>query len=141
MQHISSYRLGADKVCEIEEASVSEIEETSVSDKTSGHMNAERFGLHFEEILNEAESLSTSDYISSNEINGFDVDTMYDIMDYEQLPDIIDASIDSEESDFTEVSLNEALENSDESDFTDVDVLEDMTSNFKGFSNKSGPYF
>ncbi|CAG8776238.1 18461_t:CDS:2, partial [Racocetra fulgida] len=110
---------------EIEEASVSEIEETSVSDKTSGYMNAKRFGLHFEEILNEAESLSTS------VLDGFDVDTMYEIMDYEHLPDIIDASIDSEESDFTEVSLNEALENSDESDFTDVDVLKDITSNFK----------
>ncbi|CAG8594107.1 16144_t:CDS:2, partial [Racocetra persica] len=130
---------------EIEEASVFEIEETSMSNKTSGYMNAERLGLHFKEILNEAENLSTSGYTSSNEIievlDGFDIDTMYDIIDYEQLPDIIDASVDSEESDIIEVSLNEALENSDESDLTDVDMLEDMTSNFKDFSNKSGLYF
>ncbi|CAG8773718.1 3210_t:CDS:2, partial [Gigaspora rosea] len=113
-----------------------EIEEISVSDKTSEHSNTEPTYWSSKEHLNEeTESVLTTSYTLLNETSlvdiievpvecdEFDVNSLYEITDNELLPE---ASVDSGESDI-EVSINSVLENT--------------SSDFKGFDGEYGPYF
>ncbi|KAF0551526.1 hypothetical protein F8M41_023287 [Gigaspora margarita] len=118
-----------------------EVEETSASDEVSEHSNTENISLPSEKSsVEETEILSNANYISpetslvntmeaSIDYEESDMDSIYEIMNNEQLPDDIEASIDSYESDETNVE-----------DPTN-DVLEDMSSEFKGFDGEYGPYF
>ncbi|RIB03818.1 hypothetical protein C2G38_2223993 [Gigaspora rosea] len=92
-----------------------EDEKTSVSDEVSEHSNAENISLPSEESsVEETEILSNANYNSpetslidtmdaSIDYDESDVDLIYEIMKNEQLPDDMEASIDSYESDKSDV--------------------------------------
>ncbi|KAF0433217.1 hypothetical protein F8M41_005121 [Gigaspora margarita] len=118
-----------------------EVEETFASDEVSEYSNTENISLPSEESsVEETKIISNTNYILletslvntmevSIDYKESDMDSIYEIMNNEQLPDNTEASIDSYESDETNVE-----------DSTN-DMLEDMSSEFKGFDSKYGLYF
>ncbi|CAG8773156.1 27546_t:CDS:2, partial [Gigaspora margarita] len=123
--HIPEEEIGENKKIKYEE-------ETFASDEVSEYSNTENISLPSEESsVEETKILSNTNYISletslvntmevSIDYKESDMDSIYKIMNNKQLPDNTEASIDSYESDKTNVE-----------DSTN-DVLEDMSSEFKG---------